>query len=173
MTRAKEWALRKAQRDYGPTLSVFASSDWDTKPVTDFEQSYTVGVLAELNLFDGFRRRGARATALADIKEARTGDRKARDQLQLDLAQAQLRARDAMERLEVTHKNLESAREALRITREQYEQGAADIALLLQAQVGVTAMLTRDVAARYDCLIALANLERACRKAHRAYEGSR
>lgn len=171
-TRMKEWALRKAQRDYGPTLSLFASSDWDTQPITDFEQSYMVGAMAELNLFDGFRKRGARATALADAKEARAAERKARDQLQLDLAQAQLRAEEAMERLEVTHKNLQSAREALRITREQYEQGAADIALLLQAQVGVTAMLTRHAAARYDYLIALANLERALGKAHRAYEKS-
>ena len=40
-------------------------------------------------------------------------------------------------------------------------QGAADIALLLQTQVGVTAMQTRGAAAQYDYLTALSNLKRA------------
>ena len=38
---------------------------------------------------------------------------------------------------------------------------AADISLLLQTQVGVTAMQTRSIAARYDYLTALSNLQRA------------
>ncbi len=85
----------------------------------------------------------------------------ARLNLQLDLQQAFLGAREAWERLNVTRKSLETAEEAQRIVREQYEQGAADIALLLQTQVGVTAMQTRSIAARYDYLTALSNLQRA------------
>ena len=45
--------------------------------------------------------------------------------------------------------------------QEQYQQGAADISILLQTQVGVTAMQTRSAAAQYDYLIALSNLQRA------------
>ena len=61
----------------------------------------------------------------------------------------------------MTRKSLETAEEARRIVQEQYEQGAADIAILLQTQVGVTAMQTRHAAAQYDFLTALANLQRA------------
>jgi outer membrane protein TolC len=68
---------------------------------------------------------------------------------------------DAWERLNVTRKSLESASEAQRIITRQYEQGAADIALLIQTQAGVTAMQTRSVASRYDYLTALSNLKRA------------
>jgi outer membrane protein len=161
MARIKEYAWRKANREYGPTISLFASSDWDSPVSSDFEQSYMVGAMAEINLFDGFRTRGARAAARAEWQTAQAEARKTCDQLALDLTRAQLNLREAQPRLDVTEKNLESAREALRITREQYEQGAADIALLLQAQVGVTAMRTRHIAAQYDYRIALADWRRA------------
>ncbi|HRZ12332.1 MAG TPA: TolC family protein [Kiritimatiellia bacterium] len=164
MVRVREQALSKARREYGPALNAFASSDWDSDASSDFEQSYTVGVMAELNVFDGFRSRGAVAAARAELDAARAEEAKAERNLRLDLTQAYLGAKEAHERMEVTRKSLESAREALRITREQYEQGAADVALLLQAQVGVTAMRTRAVAAEYDYVTARSNLDRAMGK---------
>ena len=170
MAEIKKYALRKTNREYGPTFSAFASSDWDSPVSSDFEQSYMVGVMAEVNLFDGFRTRGARAAARAEYRAAEAEARKTRDQLRLDLARARLNLREAQQRLGVTEKNLESAREALRITREQYEQGAADMSVLLQAQVGVTAMQTRFIAATYDYRIALADWRRAQGLAFKDYE---
>ena len=119
------------------------------------------GVMAEVNIFDGARTRAAVQAAQAELDAARADEDQARLNLQLDLQQAFLGAREAWERLNVTRKSLETAEEAQRIVREQYEQGAADIALLLQTQVGVTAMQTRSIAARYDYLTALSNLQRA------------
>ena len=161
MTRIKEQDMKKAKRGYGPTVSAFASSDWDSEVSSDFEQSYMAGVVAELNVFDGFRTRGAVAAAVAEHEAAMAEEQRAVNNLKLDLTQAFLGAQDAWERLNVTRKSLESAKEAQRIVREQYEQGAADIAILLQTQVGVTAMQTRNVAAQYDYLTALSNLKRA------------
>ena len=161
MREIKEQALKKAKRGYGPTFNAFASSDWDSDVSSDFEQSYMAGVMAEINIFDGFRTRGSVANARAEYEAAKADELSAVNNLTLDLTQAHLGVRDAWERVDVTHKSLESAREALRITREQYEQGAADISILLQAQVGFTAMETRNVAAEYDYLIAISNLKRA------------
>jgi outer membrane protein len=172
MVRIREQALRKARREYGPTLNAFASSDWDSDVSSDFEQSYTAGVMAELNIFDGHRARGAVAGARADLEAARAEETRAIQNLRLDLTQAYLGAREAHERMEVTRKSLESASEALRITREQYEQGAADVAILLQAQVGVTAMRTRSVAAEYDYVTARSNLDRAMGKLVGKYRNS-
>lgn len=161
MRRIKEQDLKKAKRSYGPTLSAFASSDWDSDASTEFEQSYMAGVMAELNVFDGFRTRGAVAAAAAEYEAAKADEQKAVNNLKLDLKQAFLGVQDAWERLNVTRSSLETAQEAQRIVREQYEQGAADISILLQTQVGVTAMQTRNVAAQYDYLVALSNLKRA------------
>ena len=161
MRQIKEQDVKKAQGGYAPTVSAFGSFDQDSGNASDFENSYMVGVAAEINLFDGARTRAAIQAAQADLDAARAEEQKARLNLRLDLTQAFLGTRDAWERLEVTRRSLESAQEAQRIIREQYEQGAADISILLQTQVGVTAMQTRHAAAQYDYLTALSNLQRA------------
>lgn len=161
MSRIKEHDVAKARGGYMPTVSAFASYDFDSDVSSDFENSYMAGVQAELNIFDGTRTRAAVQAAQAELDAARADEAQARLNLQLDLQQAFLRLHEAYERLEVTRKSLETSQEALRIVREQYEQGAVDIALLLQTQVGVTAMQSRSVAAHYDYFTALSNLRRA------------
>ena len=161
MRQIKEQDVRKAQGGYAPTVSAFGSYDLDSEDASDFQDSYVVGVMAEINVFDGARTRAAIRAARADLAAARADEEKARLNLKLDLQQAFLGAQEAWERLEVVRKSLETAREARRIVQEQYQQGAADIALLLQTQVGVTATETRAAAARYDYLTALSNLKRA------------
>ena len=161
MRQIKEQDVRKAQGGYAPTVSAFGSYDLDSEDASDFQDSYVVGVMAEINVFDGARTRAAIRAARADLAAARADEEKARLNLKLDLQQAFLGAQEAWERLQVVRKSLETAREARRIVQEQYQQGAADIALLLQTQVGVTATETRAAAARYDYLTALSNLKRA------------
>ena len=161
MRQIKEQDVRKAQGGYAPTVSAFGSYDLDSEDASDFQDSYVVGVMAEINVFDGARTRAAVRAARADLAGARADEEKARLNLKLDLQQAFLGAQEAWERLQVVRKSLETAREARRIVQEQYQQGAADIALLLQTQVGVTATETRAAAARYDYLTALSNLQRA------------
>ncbi len=161
LRQVKEQDLRKARGGYVPTVSAFGSYDLDSDVSRDFENSYTAGIMAEINLFDGARTRAAVQAAQAELDAARAEEEKARLNLKLDLQQAFLGTQEAWERLDVVRKNLETAEEALRIVQEQYQQGAADIALLLQTQVGVTAMETRSAAAQYDYLTALSNLQRA------------
>lgn len=161
MRQVKEQDLRKARGGYAPTVSAFGSLDADSGNARDFEDSYMAGVMAEINVFDGARTRAAVTAAQAELRAARADEERARRNLRLDLQQAFLDTQEAWERLEVTRKSLETAEEARRIVQEQYQQGAADIAILLQTQVGVTAMHTRHAAAQYDYLTALSNLKRA------------
>ncbi len=159
--RIRELAWRKAVRDYYPTLSAFGSLDWDSDVSSSFEDSYMVGLMAEVDLFDGFRRKGAAAEARAQFAAARAEWRQAAANLRFDLHAAHLNASEAFERIEVARKSVESAEEALRITRERYQGGAADVTELLTAELGLTGVRTRRVAAQYDYLTALQNLARA------------
>ncbi len=152
---------RRARREFSPAFNAFGSLDWDSDDWRDYEHSYMAGIMAEWEIFDGFRRPNAIRQASAELARARAELRKTRLALQFDLTQAQLSLTEARERIEVTRKNVENAREALRITRERYQQGAADITELLTAEVGLHALQTRGVAAQYDLLIAQSNLERA------------
>ncbi|HBA82977.1 MAG TPA: hypothetical protein DCZ95_02675 [Verrucomicrobia bacterium] len=161
MTEIQSDGLKKARRDYAPTLSAFGSLDWDSDGSSDLENSYFAGVMAEWDLFTGFRRGGAVREAKAKQELARAELEKARNQLRFDLTQAGIQAKEARERLDVSQQAVASAEEALRITREQYQQGAADVTLLMTSQVGLTAAQSRHVASYYDYLNALSNLERA------------
>lgn len=161
MAEIQRAALRKSKRQYWPTVNAFGSMDWNSDVSTDFEQSYIVGVAAEVDLFDGFRRGAAVSGARAQKRAADAEVEKAASNLRLDLTSASLQAGEAWERLDVARKSIENAEEALRITQQRYEQGAADLPELLTAQMGLTGTRTRNVAALYDYLIALSNLDRA------------
>ncbi len=169
---ARRSAARRARAEYRPVISAFASSDWDSEDISGFEQSYLAGVVAELDLFDGFRRRGAVEEAAAEVRAAEAEARRTLDQLRLDLRQAVIRAREAAERRHVIAQAEAAADEALRITRARYEQGAADLSELLNAEVAQASIRSRRVAALYDHHTALANVERARGRLAIAYDGA-
>ncbi len=159
--RAMEAIADRARREYLPSVSAMGSVDWDSGEFSDFEQSYFAGAVAELNLFDGFRNRSGLVRARAYARAARADQLKLRNALRLDHTQAVLGEREAWERLDVSGRSMANAEEALRITKDRYQQGAAGITELMTVQVGLTATRSRQVAAHYDCLMAKANVERA------------
>ena len=159
--KASEAMVSRARREYLPVVSAFGSLDWDSETFSGPERSYLAGAAVELNLFDGFRTRAGVARASAGAAQARAEVEKLASALTLDLTRARLNEQEARERLEVAGKSLASAAESLRITRERYSQGAADITELMAAQVAFTANQTRQVAGQYDTLIAHADVERA------------
>ncbi len=160
-SKARYTAWRGAQAGRRPVVNAFASADWDSPDTKDFEQSYFAGVVAEWDLFDGGRKRGAAAEARAEWAAASAEARSTLDRLRLDLRQAVIRAREAMERRDVTARAAESAAEALRLTKARYERGAAELAELLNAEVGHVSIRARRIAAVYDLRVAIVNLERA------------
>ena len=161
MVRMREQVLAKARKSFSPVVNAFGSYDWDSSGDGDFEGSYMVGVAAEWEAFTGFQRGHAVAQARAELEAARSDFDRAAAEVRLDIRHAELSLDEARERLEVARKSVESAREAVRITRERYRQGAADITVLLTAELGLTATETRRVAAHYDRLVAQSNLVRA------------
>lgn len=161
MVRMKQQALDKARRASAPTVSAFGSMDWDSDVSSSFERSYLAGVAAEIEVFDGHRKAQGVAAAHADVEAAEAEEALARRQLALDLTQARLGFEDATARRELAHAGVVSAEEALRLTRERYRQGAADISELLNAETALAASRGNDSAVLYETAIALSNLDRA------------
>ncbi|HPJ94400.1 MAG TPA: TolC family protein [Deltaproteobacteria bacterium] len=161
LSQIRQMELSKAKRAYTPTVNAFGSLDQDGETFSDTEDSYLVGANVEWDLFTGFSRKNSVSQARANLAAAQADVRKTRNQLRLDLKQAYLKAVDARQRLEVTRKSLESAKESLRITQERYKGQAADITELLTAQVGLTVTQSRGVSAYYEYLTELSNLKRA------------
>lgn len=154
--------LRKAaRREREPVLNAFGSLDWDSEDLSEAEHSYLAGVMLEWEWFTGFEKTGRIAETEAHFKAAEADFENVRHALALDIQQASLSVQEAWSRLQVTSKAMGSAKEALRITHAQYKEGAAEISILLVAELGLTETRMRNTAARYDYQIACSNLERA------------
>ena len=160
-TLIRQQETRGSRSGYYPQVNAYGSYDVDTGDLDNFEGSYVVGVMAEWEFFDGFRTSGSVTRAEKQWRAAQQDEKDLRNQLTLELRRAHIQVSESHQRLEVTRKSVESAKEALRITRVRYSEGAANITELLTAQVGVTASQSRSVSAFYDYLIALSNLERS------------
>ncbi len=151
----------RVHRDRWPKVMAFGSLDADSDHLGDFEESYLVGALVDVEIFTGNRRKGEQAMAEARSREAAAQQTALRQQVEYDHTHSQLSVQEAWSRLQVARQSQASAEEALRITRERYEQGAADITELLTAQLGLTANRSREAGALYDYLIATSDLQRA------------
>jgi len=159
--QAAAWMLKAARRARGPVLNAFGSADWDSEDLSDPERSYMAGVALEWEWFAGFEQAGKVEEARQLLLAAEAGRERVRRELALDLRQATLALEEAWARLQVTSQAVGSAEEALRITRAQYTEGAAEISVLLVAELGLTETRMRDTAAMYDYQIAKSNLDRA------------
>ncbi len=164
----RDAGVERARREYAPTVSTFGSMDWDSDLSRSAERSYLAGVMLEWEVFDGARRKRAVEGAQARSAEVRARYAALRKQIDLDMTEAHLQIADAWERMGVARRTIASAEEVLRITRERYEEGAAEITELLNAQLALTATRTRHTAAYFDYLTARSNVERA--EGRHAYE---
>jgi outer membrane protein len=169
MSQAKELLYIKAKRQNYPVLNAYGSYDLDTGDLATFEGSYTVGLKAEWDIFTGFRNSSAARKAEAEWRAAQQDEEDVRNKIKQDLRRARIQAAEAWQRLETIRKSVESASESLRITQVRYREGVAGITDLLTAQVGLTAMRTRSVAAVYDHAAAVSNLQRARGELHTLY----
>jgi outer membrane protein len=126
-----------------------------------FRGTWEAGVSLRWGLWEGgaqdARAAGARARRLA--AEARLED--AVERARVDVARHYLEARRADEALDVARQVVEQATEALRVTREQFVEGAALSAQVLEAEAAYRGALAREARAVAERAIARAMLLRA------------
>jgi outer membrane protein TolC len=161
MSQIKERLYMRAKRQNYPVLNAYGTYDLDSGDLESFEGSYTVGLKAEWDIFTGFRNSSAVRKAEAEWRAAQQNEENVRNKIKQDLRSSRIQAAESWQRLETIRKSVESASESLRITQVRYREGVAGITDLLTAQVGLTAMRTRSVAAVYDHAAAVSNLQRA------------
>lgn len=119
----------------------------------------TGGIAVTLELFD--RGRPPRiAAARADIDVARAGEAMARDAVTMEVVTAWHRLRAARESAAVAATAVEHAQAAARIVRDRYENGLTTITEHLRAQTALASARFEFLAARYESLVAHAELLR-------------
>ncbi|HZT21768.1 MAG TPA: TolC family protein [Verrucomicrobiae bacterium] len=154
--------VRAARSGYLPSLNAFGSAGYDYGTQFDHGgRNYTVGVMAQWNLWDGNLTRAKVRQARANWESAREEERKLSLAIDLEVEQARLDLQTAEQRLAVTDKAVEQARQSAQLTRDRFEQGLALSTQLIDSETALVVARVRRAEAEADRGIAIAALRKA------------
>ncbi len=153
---------RRAGALYLPRLNGFGRLDWNDD-ATPFggKSAWTVGVMLSWSPFSGASERAEIGAARGRVESARALADAAVAGAGLEWSRARSALTVALARLEISARGVEQAREAHRIVGRKYAGGLASISELLDAAAMETGAALAHAAARYDALVAAAELETA------------
>lgn len=153
-----------ARAAYLPSLSATGANSWSRAQSSLFgsealSSTWSVRFQMSFPIFNGFQREGQMASADAAATIAEANLRDARLLLDANLTQAFAALEAAAARIDIARISLTAAEEDHRLQRERYRLGAATIFEVLTSQVAADQAQVDLVRARYDYLVARAQLE--------------
>jgi outer membrane protein TolC len=130
-------------------------------PRDEFRGTWSAGVTISLRAFDGGRSAAAaaQAAAQADALESELEDRRRR--LRLEITSRLLDVRTARAALAVTARNLEAARENVKVAKDRYREGVIASTELLDAETNLLRAGLDQTSAATQLRVTLANLDRS------------
>ncbi|MCX5752501.1 MAG: TolC family protein [Candidatus Krumholzibacteria bacterium] len=161
MTR-KEFEM--ARGGYLPDVSFFANLNYlypNREYERDFYSSWSMGVLAQMNLFDWGRTAYRIRQSRSRLRQIETAERSLRDAITLDVTETYFSLIEAWNEIEAARENVAQAEENHRVTAARFKEGLATNTEMLDAQVLLTGARTIRESAAADYLIARADLARA------------
>jgi len=145
-------ALGGAYNVWGDALN-FRKGTW--------QNYYTINLSLSLPIFNGFEAQARVGQSKALIRELELTRRGLSEAIAFEVRQAVLDNTQARETLLSQEKNVEQAREAVRIAELNYAEGLATNLDVSTAQVALSQARTNYSQALYDCVISQAQLEKA------------
>ena len=154
--------LRMAQGGNLPTIDGFASYQYEKGWVMDGNgDSWIAGVKVNYRLFEGYKTSADVTSAMAALATVREERKKAELGMDLEVKQADLNYRQSIQRLQVTRKMVEQARESARLSRTRFKEGVILSSDLIDVEMRLTDALMRQTVAKVNIKVALADLRRA------------
>jgi outer membrane protein TolC len=126
-----------------------------------WQNFYAINLSLTVPLFNGFESRARVGQSKAMIRELEWTRKGLSDMIAFEVRQAVLNYTQARETLLSQEKNVEQAREAVRIAELNYAEGLATNLDVSTAQVALSQARTNYSQALYDCVISQAQLEKA------------
>jgi outer membrane protein TolC len=126
-----------------------------------WQNYYTISLSLSLPLFNGFETQARIGQSKAALREIEWTQKGMTNAIAFEVRQAVLGLGQAQETLLSQEKNVEQAREAVRIAELNYAEGLATNLDVSTAQVALSQARTNYSQALYDCVISQAQLEKA------------
>lgn len=126
-----------------------------------WQNYYAINLSVSLPIFNGFEARAQIGQSKAVIRELEWTRKGLSDAIAFEVRQAVLSRSQARETLLSQSKNVEQAREAVRIAELNYSEGLATNLDVSTAQVALSQARTNFSQALFDCVMSQAQLEKA------------
>jgi outer membrane protein len=159
--QAAEQNVRAAEAGKYPSVNSVADYDVYTGDFHRGNDSFFVGVVANLTLFDGARTKNDIRKAEEKLTELHANHRRLMLDIELSVRRAYLQLDDARRRLQVSAQAIAQAEESLREIEVRYRSQTATITQLIDAQVALSNTRVRHADAQAAIEIARASLEQA------------
>ena len=164
--QAAGYDVRAAEAGKRPTVDLAADYDVFTPDFARGNDSWFVGAIVKLTLFDGNRTQSEVRKAQARLSELRAQQQRLVLDIELGVRRSYLQLEDAKQRVEVTGRAIGQAAESLREIEVRYREQTATITQLVDAQVALSRAQVRRTTAQADVEIAAAALEQAAGRLH-------
>jgi outer membrane protein len=148
---------------YFPAVNLVGSYQWQSQDNTFHFKDYlwanslSLGLTFSWTLFDGLRTHARVQQATVDRNKIHFLRLKAEEGLVIQIRAAELRMEEAMKRIEGQERNIDQAKQAVRIAQTRFKSGVGTQLELLDTQVAMTRAQTGYAQAIYDYVIARAD----------------
>jgi outer membrane protein TolC len=143
-----------------PTLHLLGNYEINNQHFSsDGQDSWTVGVILNVNLFNGGADRARIVEAEANHQRIIALRERLGNTIGLEVRDAYLALQTARERVTVARDAVTQAEESLRIVQDRYDAGLTTIVELLDSETALTAARTNLTRALYDATVSQARLE--------------
>lgn len=132
------------------------------------QDSWSVGVVLNLNLFNGGGDRARIVEAQANYQRALAQRERMANAIGLEVHDAYLAFHTARDRVAVAREAVTQAEESLRIVRDRYDAGLTTIVELLDSETALTAARTNLTRTLYDATVSQARLDLSLGRLDRA-----
>jgi outer membrane protein len=159
--RANESAVTAARADYLPRLSASAGYTWnnDNLAITGGRTSWNTGLSLSYTIFNGFTREDSNERARVNARVSRYQLDDAKRQARSNVMKAIDDLRLAEQQITIAREAVTVAQEDLRVQQTRYGLGASTILDQISSQAAVVGAQLNLIGARYDYLVARAQLE--------------
>jgi TolC family type I secretion outer membrane protein len=161
---ANRLGVRVAKSSRYPSLSAFASANFNNRELQDFDDKrieWQAGLRLNFTVFDGFLTKSNIRSAEASLLTARRSVESTELDVLLGVRRAYLDLDIARESITVAEGAVRSSEEDLRLAQERYNIGEGTILDVIDAQVNLTRSKTDLVTARHDARLAVSAMRNA------------
>ena len=157
-------SIDQAKSGLYPNLSLDASYGWQQGDFSPTDKKWSIGLTVSIPIFEQLTARSKISQAAANLAGLKATETQTVRNVELDVQQAWLSLKEALELYDVTKKSLEQAEEDMKVSEGRYKEGLGNILEVIDAQTGLTQAKTFNVIALYDIASSSAKLDRATGK---------